>query len=258
MRPVVFSASSVNTYLTCHLQWYFEYVLADPGIVSEPQLIGLAVHDRAEGILRKLKLGPPASLNYVEFVTGKPEVTVVVDVFLRDILPTYRDPVLIEAPFQIEVDGIPYSGVIDSVDRQDIPPVPEVDWDSEGRDLIGPPMPAFANILRDLKSTGKRPAKGKYWFAMVGYFLGARDLGFEIDAMQLDYIVRTQKPYYWPEVIPLPDEDEIGRWAGVLYDVAGGVERADYEPTGLGTYVCRYCPYRDICGPYTRFKEATG
>jgi CRISPR/Cas system-associated exonuclease Cas4 (RecB family) len=245
---VVFSASSVNAYQTCHLQWYFEYVMADPGIISDPQNVGLEVHDRAEKILRRLKQGPPASLNYVEFVsTGDHHVVETVDVFLRDILPTYRDPVLIEAPFQIEVNGIPFSGVIDAVDRQDVPGFSDED---------GKIWPDFINILRDLKTTGKRPRIGKYQFAMTGYFLGARDLGYEIDAIQLDYIVRTQHPYYWPEVVSVPDDDDIARWASELQDVAEGVQRADYEPTGLGTYVCRYCPYRDICGPLLRYNAA--
>ncbi len=252
MRPVVFSASSVNTYQTCHLQWYFEYVLVEPGIISEPQIVGQEVHDYAENRLHW-------SWNHEwpnhQLRATKPEVGLLYDVFDKDILPTYRHAVLIEAPFQIEVDGIPFSGVIDSVDQQDIPPVPEVDWDSEGRALIGPPMPAFANILRDLKTTGKRPRIGKYQFAMTGYFLGARDLGFEIDAIQLDYIVRTQHPYYWPEVMSVPDDDDIARWASELQDVAEGVERADYEPTGLGTYVCKFCPFRQICGPLQRYTE---
>ena len=230
MRPVVWSASSVNAYQTCHLQWYFGYVLTEPGIVSEPQTVGIAVHDYAEKKLRK------------EIAATYPHIMPLTIVFDHDILPTYRNPVLIEQPFQIEVDGIPFSGVIDSVDRQD----------------IGPHPTDYADILRDLKTTGKRPAPGKYWFNMVGYFLGARDLGYGISAIQLDYIVRTKTPYYWPEVVPLPDEDDVARWAGVLHDVAGGVERADYEPTGLGTYVCNFCPYRGICGPYKRLKEVTG
>lgn len=245
IRPVVWSASSVNVYTTCHLQYYFGYVMAETGIVSEAQTVGIAVHDYAEIVLRQMRDGkPPAAISFGTTELSRPTTAALADLFDRDILPTYRDAVLIEAPFQIEVDGIPFSGVIDSVDRQDVPR-----HDSSGPEFFD------AYILRDLKTTNKRPAAGKYWFPMVGYFLGARDLGFEIDAMQLDYIVRTQHPYYWPEVVPLPDEDDIARWASVLHDVAEGVEKADYEPTGLGTYVCLYCPYRGICGPLSRYNK---
>jgi len=243
MNPVVFSASSVNAYLDCHLRWFFSYVLNEKGEQSEAQAVGIAVHDAAEGILRKFRQGPPESLNYVEFVIAGEEINEPVRVFLRDILPTYRDPVLIEAAFQIAVNGIPFSGIIDSVDRHDIGMTDE-------NDLI------YANILRDLKTTGSRPKAGRYRFNMIGYWLGARELGHEPDIMQLDYIVRTAKPYYWPEVVAAPDEDDIEWFAATLQGAADGVERADYAPTGLGTRACSWCPHRLICGPFQRYNAA--
>jgi hypothetical protein len=229
MRPVVFSASSVNSYLECHLQWYFTYVLNEQGVESEAQNFGIVLHDAVESILRKT-LPPDAFDDY--------PIKGAVEVFVRDILPTYRNPVLIEAPFQIEVEGIPYSGIIDSVDVQDTP------WGDE-------------NILRDLKSTGSRPRAGRYVFNMRGYWLGARDLGYEPSGMQLDYIVRTKTPYYWPEVQPIPDDDDLAVFANTLTRVADLVARADYRPTGLGTRSCSSCSYTAICGPYQRYKEVT-
>jgi CRISPR/Cas system-associated exonuclease Cas4 (RecB family) len=199
MRPVVFSASSANTYLDCHLRWYFSYVLGEPGIGSEPQRVGIKIHDFAEKSLRNLGTA---------FLCDDPEIDSLATVWNRDILPTYA--------------------------------------------------PDYVNILRDLKSTGKRPPAGKYRFNMVGYYLGVTEgLGYEVHAIQLDYIVRTQKPYYWPEVVPIPEEDDIQEFAATLETVANGVARGDYEATGLGTYVCGYCPHQAICGPYARFKEIT-
>lgn len=254
MRPVVFSASSVNSYLTCHLQWWFTHVLAERGLESEQQRVGLQAHDYAERTLRQLGTG------YITPDTSpRPEVKALLRVWDRDILPTYRNPILIEAEFQLEINGIPYSGVIDSVDEHHIGPVFEIDWDSEGRDLIDPGGNEWdAWILRDLKTTGSRPAKGKYRLNMIGYWLGATDLlGREPDAAQLDWIVRTKNPYYWPEVVEPIDEDDIANFAATLERVAEGVAKADYEPTGLGTWACKPCPYRHVCGPYQRYQEAT-
>ncbi len=241
-RPVVFSSSSVNAYQECHLRWYFSYILGQEGTQSEAQVVGIAVHDAAEQILRK-KLPADA-------FDAMPPIDGLMKVFARDILPTYRDPVLVEAPFQIEVDGIPFSGIIDSVDRQD---VPGPDWSpADGLDV-----PDHANILRDLKTTGSRPSAGKYRFNMIGYFLGARELGYEIAIMQLDYIVRTKTPYYWPEAQQIPDDDEVAGWAGTLHAAANGVARGDYNPTGLGTRACASCPHKALCGPYQRYQEVT-
>ena len=232
MRPVVFSASSVNAYLDCHLRWWFTYVLAKEGEQSEAQRIGVELHDWVETRLKGWHAGVDS------FDHAPLEIRPLTAVFERDILPTYRNPVWVEQEFQIEVDGIPFSGIIDSMDEQDTP------W-------------GFEDILRDLKSTGSRPKAGKYRFNMVGYWLGGRDLGREAAAIQLDYIVRTKEPYYWPEVQPIPDESDQAIFANTLYQVANSIDRSDYRPTGLGTRACLSCPHAAMCGPYKRYKELT-
>lgn len=232
-RPVVFSASSVHAYQECHLQWFFGYVMAIDGIESEPQRVGIQVHDYAERVLRAL-----GTEEVIRDTSQRPEVKALLRVFDSDILPTYREPVLIEAEFQLTVNDIPYSGILDALDRHDMP------W-------------GFANILRDTKTTGSRPSPGKYRFAMTGYWLGATDLGFPPDISQLDWLVRTKQPYYWPEAIEPFTDDDIAVFAAQLETVAEGVARADYRPTGLGTRACVSCPYRAACGPYERYLEAT-
>lgn len=250
MRPVVFSASSVNTYLDCHLRWYFSYVLNDEGEQSEAQAVGIAVHDVVEQVLKRTL---PS-----DAFADDPVIGDLIRLFNREILPTYREPVLVETPFQITVNGIGFSGVIDALDRQDIPPAMYGDFSTYWAAEVAGIVPQHANILRDTKTTSKRPAPGKYRFNMVGYYLGVTEgLDREVDAMQLDYIVRTQTPYYWPEVQALPDEDEIASFAATLERVADGVARGDYQPTGLGTYVCGYCPHQSTCGPLARYKEIT-
>ena len=90
----------------------------------------------------------------------------------------------------------------------------------------------FANILRDTKTTGSRPSPGKYRFAMTGYWLGATDLGFPPDISQLDWLVRTKNPYYWPEAMEPITDDDIAIFAAELETVAEGVARGDYLPDG--------------------------
>jgi hypothetical protein len=229
-RPVVFSASSVTSYQMCHLQWWFTYVLAEPAEESEPQRVGIKLHDFAERSLRTLG---------TRYKTDDPEIEALAKVWNNDILPTYRWPVLIEAEFQLEVNDIPYSGILDAVDEHDMP------WGE-------------ALILRDLKSTGSRPSPGKYRFAMTGYKMGAEDLlGRKIDAAQLDWVVRTKHPYYWPEALEPITDDDINVFAATLETVAEGVARADFEPTGLGTWACKACGYKAACGPYQRLEEST-
>lgn len=233
MRPVVFSASSINSYLNCRLQWFFTYVLGAEGESSEARETGSLTHEAAEYLLK----GEPKKA--VGVVKSHPEVSPLVEVFLLDILPTYRKVVMVEQSFQLEINDIPVSGILDSLDEQDTAEV-------LGRNSL---------ILRDLKTTGSRPSAGRYRLNMILYYLGARDLGFTPDIIQLDYIVRTRKPYYWPEAQYVPDEDEIAAFAATLAAVNRGVAEQDYRPTGLGTWTCSACGHAAICEPYQTYKE---
>lgn len=210
--------------------------------------VGVAVHDYAE---RRLRGEHPTIIHPVDSLMA---VHSAARVFDRDVLPTYREAVLIEASFQIAVDGIPYSGVIDSVDKRPITPE-EHDFPSYWAAETSGKYPTAHYILRDLKTTGSRPAPGKYRLNMIGYWLGATDLGFPPDAMQLDWIVRTKAPYYWPEAMdPVTDED-VDWFAATLQSVSDGVRREDYEPTALGSRACSWCQHRHICGPLSRYNK---
>jgi hypothetical protein len=235
----VLSASSRSTWDDCHLQWYFQHVEKRPEPFSEPRDTGLRVHDAVEWILKD------GSDSVPDFDNMSERVAELVTLFSHEVYPTYEAPVLVEAAFQLDVLGITYTGFIDSVDIKEFPGV-------DALEII--PFPASV-VLRDLKTTKSRKAKGKHRDALIGYYLGARELGQPVDYLQLDYLVRTKKPYYWPERQEVPDEDEIDQWAFQVERAAREIEEGDWEPTGLGTYVCNYCSFKDICGPYDRYSN---
>ena len=251
---MILSASSISTYNECHLQWYFTYVERRPA-ESEAMDLGQEVHDYAEAILREgvpITKGGPCGI--CEMVPHSPqcqnrddEAARLVDVFIDEIYPTYREPVLVEAAFELDVEGVTYTGFIDSVDVEDFPGF-------DALEMVPYPM---STKVRDLKTSKSRPRPDKYRDPLIGYYLGARELGYPADELQLDYIVKTKKPYYWPEVQPVPDDDEIDVWAGQVARVAASIEMADWEPTGVGTWHCSTCPHKDICGPYDRWLEMT-
>ena len=223
MSGLTLSASSVNSYLACPRQWYLTYIMGMEGDDSPERQMGLDVHHLAEAALQS---GKPSSFA----ATG--EMKTLAMLFEREVMPTIGTPQLIEGQFIIDVDGITYSGYIDYID-------------SQGR-------------LRDLKTTGKKPRPGKYRLNMVGYYLGATTMGFDITALGLDYIVRTRHPYYLPEWQEMPDDEEVAGWAGTLHRVERGIEAGDFPPTGLDGWQCKYCQHQAICGPYQAMKEATG
>lgn len=222
MKPVVWSASSLSSYNQCQLRYWFTYIAAIPGAESKSRSEGVAAHSALEALLR----GEEPVADGIEPLVG---------VMREDILPTYDNPVAVEYQFAIDVNGIPYSGIIDSIDVK--------------RGTAGA-------ILRDLKTTGSKPKPGFYRTNMIGYWLGAREeLGIECSAIQLDYIVKTKKPYYWPELQPAPDDIDIEAFAMMVEQAAEGVNAGNFEPTGLGTWVCRWCEHAASCGPLQRYNE---
>lgn len=224
---VVYSASSVQTYLDCSLRWWFTYIAAMPQQKSEALETGIAVHEYAEGVL--LAKSGQGITGETSFTHQDENVTKLCDVFLNEVAPTYGDDVMVETPFRVDVRGVPYSGVIDSID---------------------------GTLLRDLKTTGSKPSPGRYRRNMIGYYIGATiGLDKDISGLQLDYIVRTKKPYYLPERQEVPTVDEMLNFSDTVEMVAELVEVGDFRPTGLEGSACRWCPYTQVCEPYARMKE---
>jgi RecB family exonuclease len=248
------SASSVKTWEDCHLMWYFTYVEMRPEPPSEPRETGIAVHDVVEWILKN------GSDNVPDFDNMSETVSDLVALFSHEVYPTYAKPVLVEAAFELDVEGITSTGFIDSVDRHTVVTDEREDilvFD-ESPDMIDKVTTYGVEVtLRDLKTTKSRPRKGKFRDNMTGYHLGARELGHEPTRWLLDYLVRTKTPYYWPEEQDVPDDDEIDIWAAKVVNVHAQIEEGDWEATGIGTYVCSYCPFKAICGPYERYQDIT-
>lgn len=244
-RPVVFSASSISTYLECGLRWWFTYVAAFPARPSLAMATGVAVHAAAETVLRGKMTGWPVSeqealaayRQAMEEAGHSPDEagSALVRLFMDEVAPK-TSPLLVETPFQIEVNGIPYSGIFDWYDSN--------------------------LVLHDLKTSASRPSarNNRYRIAMIGYALGARDLtGREETGIVLDYLVKTKTPYYWPVASPPASEADIAEFAATVETVAEAVARRVYDPDGLFKGACRYCPFTQECGPYLRLaKEGEG
>lgn len=235
-RPVVLSASSVSAYRECGYRWFLTYVECRPERSSIPQVIGTAVHAGAETLLLAKMAGETPDLGAAQAhaaavyaaeadaLAGQTDTGASVErcvaLYAESVLPLV-EPRHVEVSFQFEVNGIPYSGIAD----------------------------VFDGGVRDTKTTKSRPSSGdRYATGMVGYALGYRELTGEIEAhVTLDYLVRTQTPYYWPITRGTISEEEIDMFAATVEGVAEGIAAEVYEPNGLGTAACNWCGHRDTC-----------
>lgn len=223
---LVLSSTSVNTWLDCHLQWYFRYVLMYDSTPSEAISTGIAVHEHAEMLLKQ---------NTLADGSVDPEVIDLIELWKREVKPQLGITQFVEAPYRIEVNGIAYQSILDVVDEQ--------------------------GAVRDLKTTRRKPRPGRYQLAMIGHALGSRSLTGTIESdVVLDYLVRTRVPYYSREAKGGPvTDDEIDVFAGTLAAVADGIDREEYDATGLDSpWACAVCPYKSICGPRQRYEENQG
>lgn len=241
----LFSASSLATFLRCGKQWEFAYVYAIKRPPNIRMVLGIAAHEAVEAnfrqkLITRLDL-PPADVadafsdafeRMTEEVEEDPEESkgaakdsgvLVVERYQEEVAPTVQ-PLLVEQEIQFLINDIPYSGFIDLVD-------------DTGR-------------VRDLKTTKRKPSgRSDYTLAMTGYAVGYRQLTGQIETgVTLDYIVRTQKPYYYPATTNGPISPEgIATFASILSGVSESVQRGIFLPTGLNNNACSWCGYRDIC-----------
>lgn len=242
--PVVFSASSINEFEKCPRRWYYTYIEQRPAPESVQQALGTAVHAAIEANMRyKLDTGVLLEREALEATfwdefneawdrsDGWHEADAIaagtdgirLTLLHHETVAPGIDPLWIEEPVQFEINGVPYSGVIDLVDAR-------------GR-------------IRDWKTTARKPRPAGYVTNMVGYAIAYRQRTGQIETeVVLDYLVRTKKAQYVPIASGGPISDAaIAKFATNVLAVAEMVGRGDFPSHGATTGQCRWCPYAAIC-----------
>jgi len=248
MAEQLFSASSLATFLRCGKQWEYAYVYAVKSPPNLRMMLGIAAHEAVETNFRQklaTRLDLPASdvadafsdafermIEDVEEDEGeskgeaKDSGVLLVEKYQEVVAPNIQ-PLYVEQEIQFTMNDVPYAGFIDLVD-------------DTGR-------------VRDLKTTKRKPgAKTDYTLAMTGYAVGYRQMtGLVETGVTLDYMVRTQKPYYYPAATDGPiSDDGIATFASILSGVSESVQRGIFIPTGLQNNACSWCGYQKICPAY--------
>lgn len=254
MADTVLSASSVDTFRKCGYRWYLQYVEGWEGEQGVRAAVGLAIHSAIQLYYESRMMGLPHAFLLKEGWDillerhdgvlldelwkvvepdedeGKAIKTSrrTLQVYVEDVGGT-ESPRLVEAAFEINVNGIPYSGHLD--------------------------LGCWDLVVHDHKIKVAKPRwTDDYAFAMVGYSLGYEELtGDKPRDIQLDFMVRLKRdrPYHFPISNGGPvDDHDIRLFAGTLTWVADAIVKRQYEPRGLENGHCRYCPVTAHCQPY--------
>jgi RecB family exonuclease len=241
------SASSVNTFLRCAYQWELAYVYKVKRPPSVRQILGIAAHEAVEVNYRqKIDTYEDLPVEDVQDAFATAYKNLVIDVedpeedtskakdsgalviseYQKTVAPQVQ-PLFVEEPISFEIEGVPYSGVVDVVDHDE--------------------------RIRDLKTTARKPSgRGDYGLNMVGYALGYRTVhGGQEQDLILDYMVRTKEPYHYPVSNGGPTPPEaIKAFADILTTVSGSIKLGSFPPTGLSSGACSWCGYAQMCKYY--------
>lgn len=247
MEPVVMSGSSLNTFLRCARQWEFAYVYRIKRPPRFRMVLGSSAHLAVEVDLKhKVETNEDLPKEAViqtfvdSFVVNSQEVedededvgtyldsgVASMGLWYDEVAPTVA-PVLVEQHGQFTLttdDGsIPYDWTADLIDQE--------------------------LRVRDWKFVSKRPSGGDtYVLNMVGYAVGYRHQTGGIESgVQLDHIVRTKKPYYYPLGSGPVSDGDIAAFADILAGAYKAIGAGVFPPNGLKSGACSWCGYRDIC-----------
>lgn len=228
--PLVLSASSMKVYLRCSYQYLLSSVWRVPGAPNMAMTIGTATHSGIEALHKGLDPVEATQTAFWRELASMPEpyeeppgtaladALTMVEVYREKVLPTF-EPDLVEASFVVSIGDVLFSGQIDAADED----------------------------VRDLKTTAGKTINGKppsafkpesHRLQLTGYSLGYQFLtGRKPRRLLLDVLTR-RGTYRSFEVAP-----DYGEFMDVLNLTASGIMKSEFEPTGVSTGACRFCPY---------------
>ena len=241
------SYSSINTYETCPAKYRFQYEERLPSAPSPALSFGDSLHQALYRFhSRPVPVAPPLeelleTLDAVWVADGYTNVSEeqtylehgrqVLTQYHRDNAAAYRIPAAMEFRFQIDVEGVQVSGVIDRMDRIPGGGYEIVDYKTNRR------LPPQQRIDEDLQ--------------LSVYYLAAREVwGIEPERLTLYYLLPGQR---MSTSRTSRDVDELRRRIGT---VAERIQAGKFEPRQ--NPLCDWCDFQARCPLFRHAYEKEG
>jgi RecB family exonuclease len=234
--PIRLSYSSISTYELCPLQYKFRYIDARPGRRTPALTFGESLHEalrrfhaqpvpvapKLERLLGYLDEAwdPSAYRNEQEERAYHSHAREVLIAYHRDNAPSFRVPVALEQRFQIDVDGVRVSGVIDRMDRHPDGSYEIIDYKTSRR------LPPRRYVESDLQLSIYHLAAWEVW----GIIPQRLTLYFLLPGQPMT-VTRT--------------EDDLAATRARIADVAAGIRARSFEPKE--NRLCDWCDYQAHC-----------
>ena len=234
--PMRLSYSSINTYETCPAKFKFQYEDRVPQAPSPALSFGDSLHQALHLFHNRPVPVAPSLEELLEMLeatwvsegfSGESEERTyrdhgrqVLAHYHRENAADYRIPVALEFRFQVQVEGVTLSGIIDRMDRLPGGGYEIVDYKTNRR------LPPQSRIDQDLQ--------------LSIYHLAAREVwGIEPERLTLYYLLPGQR---MSTTRSPADVDELRRRIGVVAErIEAGMFEARQNP------LCDWCDYQALC-----------
>lgn len=236
------SISQINKYLTCAKQYSYRYIEGLKESKGSPLVVGSSFHKVVEECNKeKIETGELLSEDEMKKIYDKHWNEKVKDIDWKEdedpkaekergftLAKTYMDdlgkeldPDGFEVKFEVDVEGIPFMGYIDLIEKD--------------------------GFIRDLKTSKKSPAKtvADQSLQLTGYSYAYRTLtGRKEKGCSLDYAVSLKTP----KIVRLETEitdSRVDRFKDTIYNVAEAIDKEIF-PRNEGM-ACSWCSFRSHC-----------
>jgi ATP-dependent DNA helicase UvrD/PcrA len=268
------SVSSLNKYLRCPLSFYYENVLKVPVVASEAASFGFAMHHALQRgfeqmLLNKAHLFPPPEefvrLFKVEMerlrglfsAKGFGRRLALGQDFLRGYhsahAPNWPREVQVEKAFKnVEMNGVPLTGVIDRIDFSGSPD----DVKSSGTVHIVDYKTGSQDAAKLRRPSEKYPLGGTYWRQLVFYkilFESWRHHQFRATSAEISYLQPDAKGKFPRKPITFEPGD-AAFMKGLIADTYAKIMRQEFYE-GCGEPNCSWCTFLRQQGQVDSFAD---
>ncbi len=234
--PIRLSYSSISTYELCPLQYKLRYLDGRPGRRTPALAFGESLHEALRRFHAQPVPVPPTPAQLMGYLDDSWERSAfgskdeerayrdhareVLAAYHKDNAPAFRVPVALEQRFQIDVDGVTVSGVIDRMDRHPDGSYEIVDYKTNRR------LPPRKYVERDLQLSIYYLAAWEVW----GILPARLTLYFLLPGQPMTV---TRKP------------EDLGATRSRIAEVAEGIRAGRFAPQE--NRLCDWCDYQAHC-----------
>ncbi len=251
------SVSALNGYIYCPIGFYYEHIMKVPSVQRESASYGTAVHEALENLFRKMLASKTKTFpklkdfiadfekelyyfrgfftehSYKERLrSGKFHLKN----FYRTHIKNWHRTVKLEYRISnVEVDGVPLTGVIDRVEYHEGNRVHVVDYKTN--------KPKKESLK---KATDRKPEGGNYWRQLVFYkllFENFKNTDYKADSAEIAYLEPDQNgDYLNPTVKFTPDQ--VNRVRTLIKETYKKIMNQEFYE-GCSKKECVWCSFVD-------------